>query len=51
MEIKVKVKDLKTKKEFYKYFETEFQKDNYIRKSVYFKNIIIIDKCKEYEDD
>lgn len=51
MEIKVKVKDLRTGKKFYKYFETEFEKDKYIRKSVHFKNIIIIDKCKEIDDN
>lgn len=47
----MKVKNLRTGKEFYIYFETEFEKDKYIRKSVHFKNIIIIDKCKEIDDN
>lgn len=51
MEIKVKVKDLKTGKEFYKYFETEFEKDKYIRRSRHFTKIRIIDECKKFNCD
>lgn len=51
MEIKLKLKDLTTGKIFYKYFETEFEKDKYIRKLQFSNKIIILDKCKEYEDD
>lgn len=36
--------NLNTNKTFKKYFDTEFEKDKFIRKSKYFKNIMIISK-------
>lgn len=36
------LKDKRTGKVFKKYFETEYLKEQYKRKSIYFKNIIII---------
>ena len=36
------LKDKRTGKEFKKYFETEYLKEEYKRRSKYFKNIIII---------
>ena len=47
MQIKIKLRNVKTGKEFYKYFETEFEKDKYIRRIKYFKNLILVDDCKE----
>lgn len=38
----VEIIDLKTMKTFKKYFETEFERDKYIRKSKHFKNIKVL---------
>lgn len=46
--IYIEVYDIKTGKIFKKYFETEFERDKYIRKSKYFTNLIIT-KPKEEE--
>ena len=43
----VEVLDLKTMKTFKKYFETEFERDKYIRKSRYFKNVKVLRKKDE----
>ena len=51
MEIKLKLKDTVTGKIFYKYFETEFEKDKFIRKLHYSNKIIILDKCEEFDCD
>lgn len=51
MEIKVKLKDLTTGKKFYKYFETEFERDKFIRKLKYSKKIILVDKCEKFDND
>ena len=42
MEIKLKLRDLTTGKEFYKYFETEFEKQKFIRKLKYSKKLVIV---------
>jgi len=49
--IKIKLKDLTTGKEFYKYFDTEFERDKFIRKLKYSKKIILIDICKNIDDN
>lgn len=41
--------NLKTNKSFKKYFDTEFERDKFIRKSKYFKNIMILNKGDIYE--
>ena len=41
-EVKLLLYDLTTKKTFYKYFDTEFERDKFIRRSKYFKKILII---------
>ena len=38
----VEIIDLKTMKIFKKYFKSEFERDKYIRKSRYFKNIKVL---------
>lgn len=40
--VRLRVYDKKNGKEFIKEFETEFERDKYIRRSKYFKNLIII---------
>ena len=46
-EIFVEILDLKTMKTFKKYFETEYERDKFIRKSRYFKNLIVLTKIDE----
>lgn len=46
-EIKVLVKDIKTEKKFYKYFDTEFERDKFLRRLRYSKRLILIDSCIE----
>lgn len=41
--VKILVKDKTTGKEFYKYFDTEFERDKFIRKLRYSKKLILID--------
>lgn len=49
--IKLKLIDLKTLKTFYKYFETEFERDKYLRRLKYFKNIRLVNSYKnDWED-
>jgi len=49
--IKVKVVDIRTKKEFFRYFETEFEKTKYLRRLKYFKNIRLVNSYKnDWED-
>ena len=43
MKIYLIMLNLKTMKTFKKYFETEYERDLYIRKSRYFKNIKVYD--------
>lgn len=47
---KIKLKNLKTGYEFIKKFETEFEKDKFIRKLRYAKNIILINDYKDNFD-
>lgn len=42
MEIKLKLYDRTTCKTFYKYFDTEFERDKFIRKLRYSKKLFII---------
>lgn len=44
MKIGLKLVNMKTRKAFIKYFDTEYQRECYIRKSKYFKNIIILER-------
>ena len=44
--IKIKLLYLSTNKQFYKNFETEFERDKFIRKLRYAKNIILINDYK-----
>ena len=48
--IKIKLLDLSTNKQFYKQFETEFERDKFIRKLRYAKNIILINDYKDNFD-
>ena len=41
--------NLKTMKTFKKYFETEYKRELYIRKSRFFTNIKVFDIGEEYE--
>ena len=43
MKIGLKLLDIRTKKIFIKYFDTEYKRDLFIRKSRYFKNILILE--------
>lgn len=43
---KIKLLDLSTNKQFYKNFETEFERDKFIRKLKYSKKIILINDYK-----
>lgn len=43
---KIKLLDLSTNKQFYKQFETEFERDKFIRKLKYSKKIILINDYK-----
>ena len=47
MKIRIKLLDLKTNKSFYKYFDTEYNRDKFINKLKYSKKIIVIDNCKD----
>lgn len=49
MEIGLELINIKTRKKFTKYFDTEYQRQCFIRKSKYFKNIIVIEKEKYNE--
>lgn len=49
--IKIKLLDLTTGKEFYKYFDTEFERDKFIRKLRYSKKIRLLDDCKQSDDN
>lgn len=49
MKIYLVMLNLKTMKTFKKYFETEFERELYIRKSRFFKNIKVFDIGEEYE--
>lgn len=42
MKVKITLMDLKTNNVFDKYFDTEFERDKFIRKLKYSKNIILI---------
>lgn len=44
--IKIKLLNLSKNKLFYKQFETEFERDKFIRKLRYAKNIILINDYK-----
>lgn len=44
--IRIKLLDLSTNKQFYKNFETEFDRDKFIRKLKYSKRIILINDYK-----
>ena len=48
--IKIKLLDLSTNKQFYKQFETEFERDKFIRKLKYSKKIILINDYKDNFD-
>ena len=45
-EIKIKLLNKNNGKAFFKYFETEFEKDKFIRKLKYATNLLLIDDCK-----
>lgn len=45
--VKLKIYDKRTGKIFYKEFQTEFDRDKYIRKSKYFKNLIVLPDREE----
>jgi hypothetical protein len=50
MKIYLELIDLKTMKTFKKYFDTEFERDKFIRKLRYSNKISVIGKGEEYED-
>lgn len=43
----VEILDLRTMKTFKKYFDTEFERDKYIRKSKHFKNLKVLTRVDE----
>ena len=45
--IKLKLRDLTTGKEFYKEFETEFERDKFKRKLKYSKKLIVVEDIEE----
>lgn len=49
MKILLKLYNKKNKKVFYKEFATEFERQKFISKSKYFKNIIILEKLDNYK--
>lgn len=46
MKIKILLKNIKTNKVFEKYFECEFDRDNFLRKLKYAKNVVLINDYK-----
>lgn len=42
MKVKLKLYDITTGKTFYKYFDTEFERDKFIRKLRYSKKLMIV---------
>lgn len=50
MKTKILLKDIKNNKLFNKYFDTEFERDKFIRKLKYAKNIILINDYKSNFD-
>ena len=50
MTVKIKLLNIKTSKIFIKEFQTEFEKDKFIRKLRYAKNIILINDHKDNFD-
>lgn len=49
MKIYLIMLNLKTMKTYKKYFETEFERDKYIRRTRFFKNIKVYDIGEEYD--
>ena len=49
MKIYLIMLNLKTMKTFKKYFETEYERDKYIRRTRFFKNIKVYDVGEEYD--
>lgn len=49
MQIALKLYNLKSGKAFIKYFESEYKRECFIRKSKYFKDIVILERVDEYE--
>lgn len=45
MKIKLLLGDITTGKSFYKYFDTEYEKQKFIAKLKYSKKLIVLDKC------
>lgn len=45
MEIKLLLGDRTTGKKFYKKFDTEYERQKFIRKLKYSKKLVILDKC------
>lgn len=43
MKFKVKLYDITTRKTFYKYFDTEFERDKFIRKLKYSKKLMVVE--------
>lgn len=50
MKTKILLKDIKNNRLFNKYFDTEFERDKFIRKLKYAKNIILINDYKSNFD-
>ena len=50
MTVKIKLLNIKTSKIFIKEFQTEFERDKFIRKLRYAKNIILINDYKSNFD-
>ena len=47
MKIWLVIKDLETKKTFFKYFDTEYEKDKFKRKIKFIKNLMIIEDSSD----
>lgn len=50
MKTKILLKDIKNNRLFNKYFDTEFERDKFIRKLKFAKNIILINDYKSNFD-
>ena len=49
MKIGLKLVNMKNRKSFIKYFDTEHQRECYIRRAKHFKNIVVLERVDEYE--
>ena len=49
MKIGLKLVNMKNRKAFIKYFDTEYKRECYIRRAKHFKNIVVLERVNDYE--